>query len=65
MATLYKKEGTPFYWMRFSHKDIRYRESTKKENCNADEKVMRERVQQVKGFGGYNYLFDKLTLPKT
>ena len=46
MATLYKKIGSPYYWMRFAHNGIRHQESTREKNHNAADKVMRKRIEQ-------------------
>jgi len=60
MATLYQKQRSPHYWMRFQHNGVRYQESTGKDNKNAAKKVMYKRVAEVKGFGSYNDLFIRL-----
>ena len=60
MATLYRKEGSPFYWMRFQYKGKRYQESTKKDNHNAALGVMNKRIAEIKGSGGYHDLFTRL-----
>lgn len=60
MASLYRKEGSPYYWMRFSHKGVRYQESTKKTREDHAQTVMEKRIAEVKGSGGYNDLFDRL-----
>ena len=57
MATLYQKQRSPHYWMRFQHNGVRYQESTGKDNKNAAKKVMAKRIAEVKGFGSYNDLF--------
>lgn len=60
MATLYKKDGSPYYWMRFSHKGTRYQESTKKKREDHALTIMEKRIDEIKGSGSYNDLFDRL-----
>ncbi|MDP8217789.1 MAG: site-specific integrase [Candidatus Theseobacter exili] len=60
MAVIYRKEGSPFLWMRFQHRGKRYQESTKTNNEKKAEAIMRGRIVEVKGSGSFNDLFERL-----
>ncbi len=60
MATLYQKQRSPHWWMRFQHNGVRYQESTGKDNKNAAKKVMANRISEIKGSGSYTDLFVRL-----
>ncbi|MDP8218846.1 MAG: tyrosine-type recombinase/integrase [Candidatus Theseobacter exili] len=60
MATLYRKEGSPYYWIRFQYKGKRYRESTNTANEKKAKTILNQRVNEIKGSGSYNDLFERL-----
>lgn len=57
-GTLYKREGSPYYWLRFSHDGERYQESTGKTREDHAEIAMSKRIDQVKN--GYPGIFANL-----
>ena len=57
-GTVFKRDGSPYYWMRFSHDGKRYQESTEKKRKDSAETAMKERIEQVKN--GYPGLFSQL-----
>jgi integrase len=60
MATLYKRNESEAYWMRFTYKGKTYRESTGKKNHKSAQSIMEKRIAEVKGSGSFNDLFTRL-----
>jgi integrase len=46
-GNIYKRSGSPYWWMRYSHAGVQYRESTKTTDERKAQKVRRERLKQV------------------
>jgi integrase len=62
MATLYRKEGSPYFWMRFQHQGKRYQESTGQNKESKAQTAMEKRIDEIKGSGSYHDLFERLLL---
>lgn len=59
MATVYQRDGSPYYWMRFNHQGTRYCESTNEKTEGKARKVMKARIAEIKGSGSYHDLFQR------
>ena len=60
MATLYKRDGSPYWWIRFQHDGKRYQESTGETNEAKARKQLRERKDVLRGSNSVDDLFRRL-----